>query len=149
MVLKLIGHIEKVEEEEAEENIEGAKVIPMEGDDDGKERKMAKGAATGEKEVGEQIEEDMEDKSKKLGKDTGTKTGKKEEPKKKPRSTPSAARMKEEKRQAKIKEQERRWKEAMEKALGEEAGDIDLKDTMMSPTKGKSRPTRLKRIRRK
>ena len=133
-VPKLIGHIEKVEEEEVEENTEGANVILMEGDGNGNGRITAKGATPGEKDMGEQIAEDTEDKSKKLEKDTSTKTGKKEEPTKKPRSTPSAARLKEEKRQVRIKEQERRWKEATEKVvLGEPAGDIDLEDAMKSP----------------
>ena len=126
-VPKLIGHIKKVEEEEVEEDTEGANMILMEGVGDGDGCTTAKGAATGEKDVGEQIAEDTEDKSKKSEKDTGTNTGKKEEPKQKPRSTPSAARLKEEKSQARIKEQERRWKEATEKALGETAGDIDLR----------------------
>ena len=143
-VPKLIGHIEKVKEEEVEEDIEEANMIPTEGNDDGKGCKMTETAAT-EKEVGEQMEEDMADKSKKSGKDTGTKIGKKEDPKKKPRSTPSAARLKEEKRQAKIKEQERRLKEATEKALGDQAGHIDLEDAMMSPDKGEKQTDKTKK----
>ena len=143
-VPKFIGHIEKVEEEEVEEDIEEANVIPTEGDDDGKVCKMAKVVATGEKEVGEQMEEDTEDKSKKSEKDTGTKTGKKEELKKKPRSTPSAARLKEEKHQARIKEQERRWKEVTVKALGGPAGDIYLEDAMMSPDEGEKQMDKTK-----
>ena len=132
MVPKLIGHIEKVEEEEVEEDTEEANVVPTE--DDGDECVAAKDTAATGKDAAEQIVGgDMDDRSKRLEKETGMKGGKKDELKKNPRSTPSAARLKEEKCQVRIKEQERRWKEATEKGLGEPAGDIDLKDAMMSP----------------
>ena len=51
----------------------------------------------------------------------------------KPRSTPSISRMKEEHRRARITEQERWWREATDRGLGDApAGDIDLEDTMLS-----------------
>ena len=124
-VPKLIGHIEKVEEEEVKEDTEEGNVVPTEGDGD--EHMAAKDTAATGKDVGEQIVGgDTDDRSKRSEKETSTKGGKKDESKKKPRKTPSAARLKEEKHQVRIKGQERRWKEAMEKGLGEPAGDIDL-----------------------
>ena len=55
----------------------------------------------------------------------------------KTRSTPSISRMKEEWKQAKVKEQERRWAEATATSLGEiPAGELDLEDTMISPDEG-------------
>ena len=144
-VLKLIGHIEKVEEEEVEEDVEGANVVPTKGDDDGKGHKTTRGAIAGEKEGDEQLEEDTAHKSKRVEGGTGTKTGKKEDLRKKPRSTPLAAGLKEEKRQARIKEQERRWKEATEKALGGQEGDIDLEDAMVSPDKGEKQTDKTKK----
>ena len=95
-------------------------------DDDGSRRKLMGSAMAGEKEGTEQPEEGT----------TGTNTSTKEDSKKKSRSTPSVARRKEEKRRARIKEQERRWKEATEKGLGERERDIDLEDAMMSPDEG-------------
>ena len=107
MVTKLIGHIEKVEEEEVKEDTEEANVVPTEGNGD--ERAAAKDMAATGKDFGEQIVgRDTHDRSKRSEKETGTKGGKKDESKKKPRSTPSAARLKEEKHQVRIKEQERR-----------------------------------------
>ena len=56
----------------------------------------------------------------------------------KPRSTPSISRMKDERHRAKIKEQERRWKEVTNQGLGDApAGDIDLEDAMLSPEESK------------
>ena len=46
-VPKLIGHIEKVEEEEIEEGVEGSGVVQKKGDD-GTRRKIMKGATVGE-----------------------------------------------------------------------------------------------------
>ena len=60
----------------------------------------------------------------------------------KPQSTASITRLKEEWRRAKIKEQERRWKEVTEKGLGEApSGEIDLKDAMLSPEEGEKQQT--------
>ena len=133
-VPKLIGHIEKVEGEEIKEDVEGTDAVQTK-DDDGTRRKLTRSATAGEKEGVEQPEEDTE----------GTKTSTKEDSKKKPRSTPSAARLKEEKHRARIKEQERRWKEATEKGLGEREGDIDLEDAMMSLDKGEKQTEKTKK----
>ena len=55
----------------------------------------------------------------------------------KTRSTPSISRMKEERKRAKVKEQERRWAEATATGLGKiPAGELDLEDTMISPDEG-------------
>ena len=109
-VLKLIGHIEKIEEEEIEEDMEEANVVPTEGTSD--ERPAEKDMAAMGKDSGEQIVGgDTNDGCKRSETETGAKGGKKDESKKKLRSTPSAARLKEERHQAKIKEQERRWKD--------------------------------------
>ena len=116
-VPKLIGHIEKVEEEKIEEDVEKANVVPTE-DNNGEGCKTA---------------------------DKGTKAGKKEDPKKKLRTTPSAAKLKEGRRQVRIKEQERRWKEATEKGLGDWEGDIDLEDAMMSPDEGEKQTDKTKK----
>ena len=103
-VLKLIGHIKKVEEEEIEEDTEEANVVPTEGAGD--ERATEKDTAATGKDGGEQIVGgDTDDRSKRSETETGAKGGKKDESKKKLRSTPSAARLKEERCQAKIKEQ--------------------------------------------
>ena len=133
-VPKLIGHIEKVEEEEPEEGVEGSGVVQKKGDD-GMKQKIMKGTTVGEKEGVQQPEEQA----------AGTEGSTKEDSKKKPRSTPSAARLKEEKRRARIKEQERRWKEATEKGLGEREGDIDLEDAMMSPEEGEKQTEKTKK----
>ena len=133
-VPKLIGHIEKVEEEEIEEGVEGSGVVQKKGDD-GTRRKITKGATVGEEEGVQQMEEQA----------AGTKGSTKEDSKKKPRSTPSAARLKEEKRRARMKEQERRWKEATEKGLGEWEGDLDLEDAMMSPEEGERQTEKTKK----
>ena len=90
-VLKLIGHIEKVEGEEIEEDVERADAVQTKDDDDTR-HKLTRGVIAGGEEGVEQPEEDT----------AGTKTSTKEGSKKKPRSTPSAAKRKEEKRQARI-----------------------------------------------
>ena len=60
----------------------------------------------------------------------------------KPWSTASITRLKEERCRAKIKEQERRWKEVTEKSLGEAAsGETDLEDAMLSPEEGDKQQT--------
>ena len=133
-VPKLIGHIEKVEEEEIEEGVEGTGVVQKKGDNSTR-REITKGAMVREKEGVQQPEEQA----------AGTKGSTKEDSKKKPRSTPSAARLKEEKRRARIKEQERRCKEATEKGLGEREGDIDLEDAMMSPDEGEKHTEKTKK----
>ena len=115
---KLIGHIKKVEEEELEDQPEGDKTAVEK--EVGGSLTADKGAAA-EKETGsqqmtskdtEQIDETAKptDKDEKA-EDTGS-VGKK------PRSTPSITRLKDERHQAKIQEQERQWREAMEKGLG-------------------------------
>ena len=125
-VPKLIGHIEKVKEEEIDKDTEEANVVSTEGT--GEECLAEKDTTTAEKDS-----RGTGDKSTKSEMGTGAKGCKKDELRRKPRSTPSAAKLKEEKHQVKIKEQERMWKEATEKGLGEPAGDIDVEDAMMSP----------------
>ena len=57
-----------------------------------------------------------------------------ESSRRKTRSTLSISRMKEERKRAKIKEQERRWAEATATSLGEiPAGELDLEGAMISP----------------
>ena len=52
----------------------------------------------------------------------------------KPRSTPSVVKLSEWKRQEKIKQQQKRWKEVTEKGLGSDTtGEMDLEEAMMSP----------------
>ena len=124
MVPKLIGHIEKMEEEEVEDEqrdeTEGGAVAVAKGDDTG-------GAKTGE--AGEEGEV-MKETDKGQHRDETTT----DDPKKKPRVTKSITKMKEQRKQAKIKEQERRWREVMAKGLGEALmGEVDLEEAMMSP----------------
>ena len=134
MVPKLIGHVEKVEEEEIEEGVEGSGVVQKKGDDDTR-RKITKGATVGEEEGVQQPEEQA----------AGTKDSTKEDSKKSTRSTPSAAKRKEEKRRARMKEKEKKWKEATEKGLGEREGDLDLEEAMMSPEEGERQTEKTKK----
>ena len=133
-VPRLVCHIEKAEAKEIEEGVKGTGVVQKE-DDEGTGRKLTRSAMIREEEGVKQPEEDV----------AGTKTSTKEDSKKKPRSTPSAARLKEEKRRARVKEQERRWKEATEKGLGEQGGDLDLEDVMMSPEEGEKHMEKAKK----
>ena len=148
-VPKLIGHIEKVEEEDVEEQPE-----QTEGDHPAAEKGVSGGLMAGKEANvagetgGEQTTQHTDnDKSAKptdkdkmaqpMDKDESVKSTDKAEPsgssKRKARSTPSINRMKEERKQAKIKEQERRWKEATTKGLGEiPTEELDLEDTMLS-----------------
>ena len=144
-VPKLIGHIEKIEEEEIVEDPEDTDVVPTEGTGDGQLTDKGTVAAA-EKDSGEQTASGgTDDTSTKSKQGKSTKEDKKDEPKKKPRSTPSAARLKEERCQAKISEQERRWREAMERGLAEApAGEVDLKDAMMSPEEEEKQAERIK-----
>ena len=111
-VPKLIGHLEKAE------------AVHTKDDEDAKHERKKDAPAGGEEGV-EQPEEGTAD--------TKTST---EEGSTKRRSTPSAAKRKEEKRQARSREQARKWKEAMEKGLGDQEGDLDLEDVMGSPDEG-------------
>ena len=133
-VPKLIGHVEKVEEEEIEEGVEGSGVVQKKGDDDTR-RKITKGATVGEEEGVQQPEEQA----------AGTKDSTKEDSKKSTRSTPSAAKRKEEKRRARTKEKEKKWKEVTEKGLGEREGDLDLEEAMMSPEEGERQTEKTKK----
>ena len=110
MIPILVGHIKKMElcEEEKEE-------------DTAKKDKEVGGGQSADKAV-EEEEEEVGDKQM-MGKDTSRKT----------RSTPSVSKIKEQRRQAMIKEQERHWQEATKKGLGDvAAADVDLEEAMMS-----------------
>ena len=124
---KLIVHIEKVEEEEFEEE---------QGDDTrGGAVSSVKEGDIGDAEHGEAGEEG------KVTKQThkrqrGSKAAAEEtdDPKKKLRVTQSVTKLKEQKRQEKIKEQERRWKETKSRSASEAAArEVDLEEAMMSP----------------
>ena len=89
-VSKLIGHIEKVEEQEIDEDTEEANVVSTEGT--GEEHLVEKDTTAAEKDNGEQIVGGgTGDKSTKSETGTGVKECKKDEMRKKPRSIRSAA----------------------------------------------------------
>ena len=124
---QVIGHVEKIEEEDMEERPE-----PMEGERPEKEAggglpvegQPSTAGETGDGGLGskdQQVTDTVETKS---SEDTG----------KKPRSTPSISKLREERRKANIKEQERRWSEATSRGLGEiPAEGLDLEAAMLSP----------------
>ena len=65
------------------------------------------------------------------------KVGASDSSRRKTRSTPLISRMKEEWKQAKVKEQERQWAEVTATGLGEiPAGELDLEGAMISPDEG-------------
>ena len=149
MVPKLIGHIEKVEQEEFEEQPEGDRTVAEKEVSGGLAADREAAAAEekgGEQATGENIEQvdemakpthkgemakpmdndEMVEPTDKDNKATGS-------VRRKPRSTPSISRMKDERCRAKIKEQERWWREVTNQGLGDTpAGDIDLEDAMLS-----------------
>ena len=149
-VPKLIGHIEKVEEEDLDKQPE-----QTEGDHLAAEKEVGGGLTAGKEANvagetgGEQKAQctdtdklakptDKDKTTQPTNKDELVKSTDKAEPsgssKRKARSTPLISRMKEEWKQAKIEEQERRWKEATTKGLGEiPTKELDLEDAMLSP----------------
>ena len=139
-VPKLIGHMEKVEKEDVDE--EGEQI---EGDDPAVEKEVG-GGLTADREAtvaggaqGEQMTEHMDTnksaKSTKKVEASGTLRIKR-------RSTPSIGRMKEERKRARVKEQEQRWREATATGLGEiPTGELDLEDAMLSPEEGDKQQT--------
>ena len=135
MVPRLIGHVQKVEKKEVDEEGE-----QMEGDDPAVEKEVG-GGLTADREAtvagrteGEQTTEQMD--VNKLAKPTDQ-AETSEILKRKTRSMLSISRMKEEQKRAKIKEQERRWVEATATGLGEiPAGELDLEGAMISLDEG-------------
>ena len=150
MVPKLIGHVEKVEEEEFEEQLEGDRPVAekeVSGGLTADKEAAAAGEIGSEQATGENIEQvdkmakptDKGEMAKPMDKDKTVEPTDKDDKatgsaRRKPRSTPSISRMKEEHRRARITEQERQWREATNRGLGNApAGDIDLEDAMLIP----------------
>ena len=131
-VPKLIGHMEKVEEEDLDERME-----QTEGGHPAAEKEVS-GRLMADREVavageagGEQTTERTD--TDKLAKPT-EKLEASDSLRRKPRSTPLISRMKEEQKQAMIKKQERQWREVTASGLGEiPTGELDLEDAMISP----------------
>ena len=162
---RLIGHVEKVEKEDMDEEGEqiegGAPAVEKEvggGLTADREKEVGGGlTADREKEVGGGL---MANREKEVGgglmanrettvaeREQGKQTIEQTEmdklakptnsSRRKARSTLSVSRMKEEWRRARIKEQERRWAEATATGLGEiPAGELDLESAMISPDEG-------------
>ena len=134
-VPQVIGHVEKIEEEDIEEKPE-----PMEGEQPEKgvgdevpvEGQPSTAGETGDGGLGSKDQEATDTVKTKPSEDTG----------KKPRSTPSISKLREERRKAKIKEQERRWSEATSKGLGEILAEgLDLEAAMLSPEESEKQQT--------
>ena len=139
-VPKLIGHVEKVEKEDVDK--EGEQI---EGDDPAVEKEVG-GSLMADREAtvaggaeGKQMTEHMDTDKSAKPKDKAETS---ESSRRKTRSTPSLSRMKEERKQAKIKEQERLWAEVTATSLGEIlAGELDLEMAMISPDEGDKQQT--------
>ena len=134
-VPKLIGHVEKVEEECLEEQMEQTGGgHPAAGEEVGGRLTADKEAAVAGEAESEQMTEGMDtDKSAK----PTDKAEASDSSRRKTRSTPLISRMKEERKRAKVKEQERRWAEATATGLGEiPAGQLDLEGSMISLDEG-------------
>ena len=148
---KLIGHIEKVEEEELEEQLEGDETAVEKNVGGGLTADKGAVAAeeTGDEQMTGKDTERIDEMAKPTEKDETAGTKDKDDTvegtgslSRKPRSTASITRLKEERRRAKIKEQEHRWKEATEKDLGKAPSrEIDLEDAMLSPEEGEKQQT--------
>ena len=112
-VPKLIGHVEKVEQEEFEEQPEGDRYVAekeVSGGLTADREAAAAGEIGSEQATGENIEQ-VDETAKSMDKGEAEKPTDKDDKvtgsaRKKPRSTPSISRMKDECRKAKIKEQE-------------------------------------------
>ena len=144
-VPKLIRHIEKMEvDEEIEDEQEGDGGAVVAEEDVGGGQTANKGAAIATADIsGGQMADRGDEPHKEATKQTDKikKMDETENPKKKPRSTQLVSRLRDERQQAKIKEQDRRWKEATEKGLGENpAGELDMEDAMMSPEEEEKQP---------
>ena len=144
-VQKLIGHVEKVEQEEFEEQLEGDRPVAekeVSGILTADREVAAAGEIGGEQATGENKEQ-VDETAKPTDEDKMVEPTDQDDKvtgsaRRKPRSTPSISKMKEERHRAKITEQERRWREATNKGLGDApAGDIDLEDAMLSPEESK------------
>ena len=135
MVQQVIGVVEKIEEETIEgkpEQKEGEQLekevgggVPVEG-------QPSIVGETGDGELGSKDQEVT----------YTAKTKHSEGTEKKPRSTPSISRLKEERKKAKTKEQERRWSEVTSKGLGEiPIEGLDLEVAMLSPEESEIQQT--------
>ena len=134
-VPKLIGHMEKVEEECLEEQMEQTGGgHPAAGEEVGDRLTADKEVAVAGEAESEQMTEGTDtDKSAK----PTDKAEASDSSRRKTRSTPLISRMKEERKRAKVKEQERRWAEATATGLGEiPAGQLDLEGSMISLDEG-------------
>ena len=134
-VPKLIGHMEKVEEEGLDEQMEQTEGGHAAAEEEVGGRLIAnRGAAVAGQAEREQTTEctDTDKSAKPMDKAEAS-----DSLRRKTRSTPLISRMKEERKRAKIKEQERQWAEATATGLGEiPAGELDLEDAMISPDEG-------------
>ena len=132
---KLIGHMEKVEKEDLDEQ--------MEQTEDGHPaaEKEVYGGLKADREAAVAGEAGGEQMTERTDTDKSAKPTEKAEAsdssRRKPRSTPSISRMKEKQKRARIKEQERQWAEATATGLGEiPARELDLEGAMLSPDEG-------------
>ena len=131
-VPKLIGHMEKVEEEGLDEQMEQTEGgHPAAEEEVGGGLTADRGVAVAGEAESEQTTECMD--TDKFAKPTD-KAEASDSSRRKTRSMLSISRMKEERKCTKIKEQERRWAEATATSLGEiPARELDLEGTMISP----------------
>ena len=140
MVPKLIGHVEKVEEEDLDEQME-----QTEGGHPAAEKEVG-GGLTADREAAVAGEAGGEQMTERTDTDKSAKPTEKAEAsdslKRKQRSTPSISRMKEERKRAMIKKQERLWREVTASGLGEiPASELDLEDAMLSPEESDKQQT--------
>ena len=139
-VPKLIGHVEKVEEEDLDEQMG-----QTEGGHPAAEKEVG-GGLTADREVAVAGEAGGEQMTERTDTDKSAKPTEKAEAsdssRRKQRSTPLISRMKEERKWAMIKKQEKRWWEATASGLGEIlAGELDLEDAMLSPEESDKQQT--------
>ena len=129
-VPKLIGHVEKVEEGLEEQNEQTGGGHPAAGKEVGGGLMADKEVAVAGEAEGEQTTEGTG--TDKLANPTD-KAETSDSSRRKIRSTPSISRMKEERKRAKVKEQERRWVEVTATGLGEiPTRELDLEGAMIS-----------------
>ena len=139
-VPKLISHVEKVEEEDLDEQMEQTEGGHPAAEKEVGGRLMAdREAAVAGEAGGKQMTErtDTDKSAKPMEKAEASDSSRRKQ-----RSTPSISRMKEERKWAMIKKQERRWREATASGLGKiPAGELDLEDAMLSPEESDKQQT--------
>ena len=134
-VQQVIGVVEKIEEETIEGKLEQKEGEQLEKEVGGGVPVEGQPSVAGE--TG-----DGGPKSKVQEVTDAAKTKHSEDTEKKPRSTPSISKLKEERKKAKIKEQEKRWSEATSKGLGEiPIEGLDLEVAMLSPEESEKQQT--------